>query len=385
MLAGALVERSEAPVRGENPRSRALDLLIEAIEVLARARSMDDIVTVVRSSARAISGADGVAVVLREGDRVHYVDEDAIGPLWKGSRFPITACVSGLAMLSRQTVIVPDIYLDPRVPQDSYRTTFVKSLVMIPVGADEPVAVIGAYWGEERQPTEQEVEVLSALARATATAFENVRLNSSLTEAVERRDFLIRELDHRVKNTLASVQAIAQQTGKTAVDKEAFLETFSARLMALSRAHVLLTRESWKSAQLRDVAAEAVAPFPSLAPCIAISGPPILLGPVPAVAMQLAIHELITNALKHGALSTSQGRVTLAWSVDMATAERKLSLDWIELGGPSVKPPGRASMGLRLIEQGMPQALGGVCKAEFRVEGLRAHLVAPISSQVQLA
>lgn len=367
------------------PASGALDALVDAIEALAHARSVEDIAATVRTSARTLSGADGVAVVLRDGDRCHYLDEDAIGPLWKGSRFPIETCVSGWAMLNRRTAVIPDIYQDPRVPYDAYRPTFVKSMVMTPVGAGEPVAAIGAYWATERQPDDREVEVLSALARATATAFENVRLNASLTEALERRDFLIRELDHRVKNTLASVQAIAQQTAKTAVDKAAFVETFNARVMALSSAHALLTRSSWKSAELGDVVVQAVAPFPSFAGRIIANGPPVKLGPVQAVAAQLAVHELITNALKHGALSASGGSVAMNWSIDLGEAERKLVITWAERDGPPVKPPTRRGMGMRLIEDGLPQSLGGAAGVEYAPDGLRIRIVAPLSAHVQLA
>ena len=367
------------------PASGALDTLVDAIEALARARSVEDIAAVVRTSARTLSGADGVAVVLRDGDRCHYLDEDAIGPLWKGMRFPLETCVSGWAMLNRRTAVIPDIYQDPRVPYDAYRPTFVKSMVMTPVGAGEPVAAIGAYWATERQPDDREVEALSALARATATAFENVRLNASLTEALERRDFLIRELDHRVKNTLASVQAIAQQTAKTTVDKADFVKTFNARVMALASAHVLLTRSSWKSAELGDVVTEAVAPFPSLAGRIVAHGPPVRLGPVQAVAAQMAVHELITNAMKHGALSVSGGSVAMNWSVELGETERKLVIAWSERDGPPVGVPARRGMGMRLIEDGLPQSLGGSCRVDYEPGGLRVRIVAPLSGYVQLA
>jgi len=374
----------DARGRLAHPSSRALDLLVDTIEVLAKARSAEDIAAVVRTSARVLSGADGIAVVVREGDRCHYIDEDAIGPLWKGMKFPLTACISGWAMLNKQTAVIPDIYLDPRIPHDAYRPTFVKSLVMTPVGAGEPVAAIGAYWSEERQPEPGEIEALSAIARATATAFENVRLNASLSEAIDRRDFLIRELDHRVKNTLASVQAIAQQTARSAADKDEFIGAFNPRLMALSRAHALLTRQSWKSAQLSAVVEEAIAPFPSLRDRVEVGGPPILLGPIQAVAAQLAVHELITNALKHGALSVAEGRAALRWSVDLASAERRLVLAWTETGGPVVGPPGRRGMGMRLIEEGLPHALGGLCRIAFAPEGFALEITTVLSKTVQL-
>ncbi len=380
----AISPDTRPPIDGSD-RADALDLLVETIEALADARTVEQIAAVVRTAARKLSNADGATVVLREGDRCHYVDEDAIGPLWKGSKFPLTACISGWVMLNNETAVIPDISVDDRIPQDAYRPTFVKSMVMTPVGRDQPLAAIGAYWATGRQPTQDEINHLSALARATATAFENVRLVASLTEAVERRDFLIRELDHRVKNMLASVQAIARQTLKTAPSQERFVDSFNGRLMALSRAHVLLTKEAWKSASLSDIVFEALAPFKDAATRVQVSGPTIALGPVQAVAAHLALHELITNAMAHGALSVPDGDVALVWNVDPGANGPRLILSWHERGGPAVKPPSLRGMGMRLIEQGLPHALDGTCRVDFDPSGLRVEIVAPLSSTVQLA
>lgn len=363
-----------------------LNSLVDTIEQLASARSAEEIAAIVRHSARLLSGADGVAVVLRDEDRCHYVDEDAVGPLWKGLKFPMTACISGWAMLNRETAVIPDIYLDARIPHDAYRPTFVKSLVMTPVGAGEPVAAIGAYWAQRRDPTADEVAVLRAIARATATAFENVRLVSSLTDTITQRDFLIRELDHRVKNMLASVQAIAAQTLRSAVSQAVFVDVFGARLQALSHAHEVLSRRSWKSASLRELVDTALAPFATLGDQrILVSGPDISLQPETAVALLLGVHELGANALKYGALSEPLGAVHLSWSVDLAAEPRVLSLTWVESGGPAVAIPDRRGMGSQLIERGLPRALGGVATLDFAPAGVRFSLRTPLSDRVALA
>src|SRR6185503_6608755 len=117
--------------------------LVEVIEDLSTARTALDVAAVVRTAARRISGADGVTFVLRDGEECWYVDEDAIGPLWKGRRFPMASCISGWAMLRGETVVVPDVYADERIPHDAYRPTFVKSLVMTPVRPADPIAAIG--------------------------------------------------------------------------------------------------------------------------------------------------------------------------------------------------------------------------------------------------
>lgn len=156
--------------------------LVGAVEQLARAETLEAVIAIVRDTARAISGADGVTFVLRDADRCHYVEEDAIGPLWKGKRFPLTACISGWCMLNDEKAIISDIYVDPRIPHDVYRPTFVKSLVMVPVRADEPIAAIGTYWAEKRAFDDGELALLDALARSTAAALTAVRMRASLRE-----------------------------------------------------------------------------------------------------------------------------------------------------------------------------------------------------------
>ncbi len=160
--------------------------LIDAIEALSGAQSLDHVVGIVRCAARRVSGADGVTFVLREGELCHYVDEDAIGPLWKGQKFPMTACISGWAMLNKRLAVVPDIYADPRIPHDAYRPTFVKSLMMVPVRLSDPIAAIGAYWADRHEPGDQEIALLESLARATATALANIALQELLRAAAEQ-------------------------------------------------------------------------------------------------------------------------------------------------------------------------------------------------------
>ncbi|WP_343685489.1 GAF domain-containing protein [Asticcacaulis sp.] len=137
--------------------------LARAVRHIAGAQSGDELVRVLRSHARAILGSQGIAVILKDGDDCHYIEEDAIGALWKGQRFPAVACISGWAMINRQTAVVPDIEMDPRIPQELYSKTFVKALAMAPVRLEEPLAAIGAYWDSPYTPTDWEIEALEAL------------------------------------------------------------------------------------------------------------------------------------------------------------------------------------------------------------------------------
>lgn len=369
---------------GEPLARDPLITLVELIEDLSAAHTVEQIAAVVRSAARRITGADGVAFVLREGDSCFYLDEDAIGPLWKGRRFPIGDCISGWAMLNGQVAVIPDIYRDDRIPHDAYRPTFVKSMVMTPVRPKDPLAAIGAYWATARRPTADEVTKLEIIARATATALDSAQVYASLSEALERRKFLLRELDHRCKNTLAAVQSIADQTLRRATSPEHFVEAFNGRIGALGRAHELLTRGAWGDAKLSEVVGQALTPFCGVRGLrIAVSGPNVSLSPETAVAMHLTIHELAVNATKYGALSVEGGRLDVSWSADHA--EGALDFRWVERGGPPVKAPATRGFGSRLIEQGVAKELGGRSEMLFDPEGLQFQLRTPFSARMSLA
>ena len=120
-----------------------MNRLIDSVQELSLARSLDRVTEIVRHAAREMVEADGATFVLRDGEHCFYKDEDAIAPLWKGKRFPLETCVSGWAMLNKQPAVIPDIYVDARIPQDAYRPTFVKSLVMVPIRTLEPIGAIG--------------------------------------------------------------------------------------------------------------------------------------------------------------------------------------------------------------------------------------------------
>ena len=149
------------------------------LDQLAAVGDLTRVGEVVRTAARALSGAMGATFVIREGDHCFYADEDAIAPLWKGQRFPIDTCISGWAMLHRSSTVVPDIETDARIPLEAYRPTFVRSLVMVPVGLPRPVAAIGAYWSMPRTPQREEVAALEALAAAAGTAIARIGLEDA--------------------------------------------------------------------------------------------------------------------------------------------------------------------------------------------------------------
>ncbi len=184
------------------PRADQVVDLIGVARELAIAPDVEGVGRVVKVSARKLLGADGVTFVLREGDLVRYADEDAISPLWKGTAFPASACISGWAMDHRETVAIEDVYADPRVPQDAYRPTFVKSLLMVPVVTGQPVAAIGAYWAERHAATPRESALLEAIAGFAAAALERARLERELRSAVALRDDLLGIAAHELRTPL---------------------------------------------------------------------------------------------------------------------------------------------------------------------------------------
>lgn len=197
----------------------------------------------------------------------------------------------------------------------------------------------------------------------------------------EHQKLLINELNHRVKNTLATVQSIALQTLRNSADAEQSREQITARLIALSKAHDILTRTGWEGAQLRQIVIEATAAHDSQTGSrFDIAGPDVWISAKSALALAMAIHELCTNAVKYGALSNEQGRVTIEWSiVDVEGAARQLRMHWIEAGGPPVAPPDRRGFGSRLIERGLGQDLGGEVRVEFAPTGVTCTIRAPLA------
>jgi GAF domain-containing protein len=145
-------------------------------KALASARTIEQVGQVVRTAARRVAGADGATFVLRDDDLCFYADEDAIAPLWKGQRFPMTECISGWAMLHNESVSVPNIELDHRIPLAAYRPTFVRSLVMVPINRREPVGAIGAYWAANGRGSTDACAALEQLADATAAAIDRIGL-----------------------------------------------------------------------------------------------------------------------------------------------------------------------------------------------------------------
>ncbi|WP_241667261.1 PAS domain-containing protein [Muricoccus nepalensis] len=193
----------------------------------------------------------------------------------------------------------------------------------------------------------------------------------------DRLRLMVHELNHRVKNTLATVQSIAVQSLR-AVDP-VVRRGLDARILALAAAHDVLTRDGWTGADLDEVVAGVLAPHGGQGdPRFRVSGAPLRLAPRVAVAISMALHELITNALKYGALSVPAGHVEIRWEVSHGPAARFL-LTWTERGGPPVVSPARQGFGTRLIKRSLAHDLGGTTRIDFDLEGVTCKLEAPLA------
>jgi PAS domain S-box-containing protein len=188
---------------------------------------------------------------------------------------------------------------------------------------------------------------------------------------------LVNELNHRVKNSLATIQAIAAQTFHAARSLPQAQEAFSARIVALAEAHDLLTRENWEGADLLDLLGRLEV-LHGGAERFAIVGAPVRLSPHMALSLSMVLHELATNAVKYGALSTPLGQVRISWTVVPGPPHPRLVLTWAETGGPTVQPPTRRGFGSRLIERGLAAELSGEARIDFRPDGVVCRIEAAL-------
>ena len=203
-------------------------------------------------------------------------------------------------------------------------------------------------------------------------------MDKSAQERAERAELFARELTHRAKNMFAVISAISHQIGAMSVDLASFQADFDERLKSLSLSHDLLAREDWQSVSIGDVVRSQLAFVMGRdAAQVTIEGPALRLSASPAEYLGLALHELATNAMKHGALSVPSGKVYAVWKTDKAKG--RLLFDWRELDGPPVAEPQRKGFGLVILKTIVPTVFGGTAELHYRPHGLSWHLEAPLN------
>jgi PAS domain-containing protein len=165
---------------------RDLNCISSLAQRLAVVRSMEDFSHIITEEARRLLSADGVSFVLRDDQNCYYLDENAVSPLWRGLKFPMSACISGWCMLNMRTAVIADIYQDDRIPHEAYRPTFVKSLVMVPIGRPEPLAAMGVYWSNAGVCEPERVAMIEAISAIAASAITSISLYTFLLQAEQK-------------------------------------------------------------------------------------------------------------------------------------------------------------------------------------------------------
>jgi two-component sensor histidine kinase len=352
---------------------RPTSALLNAVEALARAGSAGEAVGDLIKTARSLIGSDGVAFVIRDGDDCHYVEEDAIGPLWKDSKVPMSQCISGWVMLHGRTAAIPDVFKDSRVPYNLYRKTFVRSLVMAPAGPEQATGALGAYWAQVYEPTRCEIETIETLACAVAIALKHASLIATWSRALALAELARAELRHRLKNAYLAVQSLAMLCLPADYSK-----VFSARIAALARAHELIDHKMARQASIGvgELLEVVLEPYGHEAPGrLNLDGPPIALDSAQAVALGLAINELATNALKYGAMATTMGRLDVQWWLD----GNRLVVDWREIDGPEVRTETPEGVGSQLLRRLIEERLRGSVVRQIDNDGVTCVLEFPIA------
>jgi two-component sensor histidine kinase len=198
----------------------------------------------------------------------------------------------------------------------------------------------------------------------------------------QRQTLLVRELHHRVKNTLATVQGLVGATGRSTGSFDEFYRSFSNRIMSMAKTHNLLTEDYWQTAPLRDIALNELKPFAeSRVPRFMLIGPPLELSADLAVPVGMALHELTTNAVRYGALSVPTGHVQVRWSASQSEGTRRLHLEWREFGGPPVSQPQHQGFGSTLLQRVLPMQCNAKVEVRYDRAGLRFQMDAPFVEQ----
>src|SRR5579883_611694 len=222
------------------PNTPETSAFIAVVCRLSIARSVTEVMEIITQAARTLLDADGITFVMRQGDFCFYAEEDAISPLWKGRRFPMNMCISGWCMLECKAAVIADIYQDARIPHDAYRPTFVRSLMMVPVCQEEPIAALGAYWARTREISASEVALLQSIADAASLAVAHVNRLNEIRELHTRESehrLVSGELQHRFRNVLAVVQSVVSQSMRGDPDRA---RTINRRLASLANTDPLL-------------------------------------------------------------------------------------------------------------------------------------------------
>ena len=388
--------RGRSQLRASERRLReeteALEILNRTGAQIAAELDLDAAVQSVVEAGRSLSGAEYGAFfynVIDEVGESYMLFALSGAPRAAFERFghPRNTAVFAPTFAGDGVVRVADITADSRYGQNPPHRGMpdghppMRSYMAAPVRSRSGEVIGGLFFGHQDPGvfTVRAERLIVGLVSQAAIAIDNARLYQAAqreiaerTRAEEHQRLLMNELNHRVKNTLATVQSMGAQTLRAGRSVAEAREAFVSRLMALSTAHNLLTAESWESADLEDVVRMGVAAFDEPQGArFTVRGPGVRLKAAHALGLAMALHELGSNAVKYGALSGDGGRVSIDWVLEPSG---QLRFIWEEQGGPAVAPPVRRGFGSRLIQEGLARELNGEVTMDYPPSGLRCEL-----------
>lgn len=306
---------------------------------------------------------------------------------------PLDCSICLTAMLEPGTMIVPNLSEDPRFAHNALVAGEPRLRFYAGAGLRTPDGYpLGALCVLDYAPrdlTEDQTATLRLLAQQVMSQLNLRRAIAERDERLEvasriekRQSLLVRELHHRVKNTLATVQALVGATGRSAGSFEEFYRSFANRITSLAKTHNLLTEGYWQTAPLREIVLNELRPFTeSRVPRFMLIGPPLELAAELAVPVGMALHELTSNAVRHGALSVPAGYIHVRWNVVETNTGRTLHLEWREFGGPPVSQPQHQGFGSTLLQRVLPMQCNADVEILYDVQGVQFQMDAPLVEQ----
>lgn len=375
-------------------------LLSDAMDELCSARTQEEVVRISARLAQKACNVDSISIVLTSGEQFHYAPGGKPDTISLAIRSKVIMRMSAWALEAAQTAVVPDIHRDERTRSHTNGSTFARSLVVVPVGGRTPFAAITCAWTQERWPGATDVLVLEALARATGLAL-TYRLNPSsqhdadegtpVTEWLgtaadaeglqgpERRHWLVvAELQHRVRNVLGLVRSLVRRTAETSVSAEEYAAHLEGRISALARTQAFAMRQPRDGVNLEELVDAELIAHAARDGKVKTAGPPVRLRAKTAETLGMALHELTTNAVKFGALSSPRGHLTITWRKELEREDPSVRLEWVEEGVP-LREPTHRGFGRDLLERTVPYELRGASRLTFEADGVRCVIDIPLT------
>jgi two-component sensor histidine kinase len=384
-------------------------LLADAMDELCSAHTQADVARISATLAQKACGVDQLSLVMATGEQWHLtVTGSSSGE--KGSiasaiatsgHSKLVTRMAAWTLEARQTAVVPDVNRDDRTRSHTNGTHAQRSLVVVPVGGRSPFATVTFAWAQEHWPAASDVLVLEAIARAAGLALtahadsqstdrdDGTSVHNWLGSAAEaegvrgsdRRHWLVvAELEHRVRNLLGLVRSLVRRTAETRVTAEDFSAHLEGRICALARTQGLLMRQTGEGVELAELVDAELIAHAARDGRVESAGPPVRLRAKAAETLSLALHELMTNAVKYGALASPDGRLAITWRRDLDREDPCVRLEWRESGVPvPAATPQHRGFGRDLIERTVPYELLGATRFSFEPDGIRCIIDIPIT------